>query len=48
MVTAGGADPEPALTFAAANSASDAGWRKAVAGCDRGAARCLAVPARAT
>jgi hypothetical protein len=48
MVTAGGADPEPALTFAAANPASDAGWRKAVAGCDRGAARCLAVPARAT
>lgn len=34
MVTAGGADPGDALSFAAADLTSDAGWAEAVAGCD--------------
>ena len=33
MLKAGGAEPEPALSFAAADLLSDAGWAEAVAGC---------------
>jgi dihydroflavonol-4-reductase len=34
MLKAGGAEPGAALTFAAADLTSDAGWTEAVAGCD--------------
>src|SRR5215471_13501361 len=34
MLKTGGAEPGPALSFAAADLTSDAGWPEAVAGCD--------------